>query len=146
VLAAATEILLDLGYTPGWSDSSLGVITAAKNSIHRCPASRSPGEIIFFPVAVVCAASAVLQGVPADRVAQGIWPKTYDYPCVDRLLFTTKPAGTARKCCDVRVLIQRAFPETGSDRLAGGWVYADAAAHNDFFNQLAAKLATLQPE
>ncbi|MBM3852570.1 MAG: hypothetical protein FJ399_05385 [Verrucomicrobia bacterium] len=143
VLAAATEILEDLGYTPDWSNSSLGVITASKNSIHRAPATRSPGEIIFFPVAVTAASIGVLRGFPPDQVAASIWPKTYDYPCFDRVSLTTTRAGTAGKCCQVRVLIQRTFPGKDKDQFAGGWVYANPAVHGNFFNRLAAKLATL---
>jgi hypothetical protein len=142
VQTAATDLLQELGYTPGWSDSSLGGITASKNSIRRAPAERTPGEIILFPVvAALATVGDTMRGVPPDQVAKSIWPKTRDYPCFDRLLLTTSRAGTAGKCCQVRLLIQR----TCWEPFCCGCVYTDSAAHNEIFNQLAVKLANLSP-
>lgn len=155
VVTAAESVLQDLGYALTAGESALGVVAASKSNLHREPVKplrEYLGTVAGF--GLISALSPVLAGVGVasttyaaltaatkkDADGRPVVP-TRDYPCVDRVLLTVTRGGTEEKCCIVRVLIQRTFPEAGTGRYAGGWVVADAAVHQDFFNRLAAKLA-----
>jgi len=155
VLTAAHAVLQDLGYQIAASESELGAVAASKSDVHRVPVK--PLQEFLGSAAgfgLIAALSPVLAGVGIAGMTYAVLTAdkktdpegrpqipTRDYPCIDRVLLTTARGGTEEKCCNVRVVIQRAFPETGTDRYVGGWVVADAAGHADFFNRLAAKLA-----
>ena len=156
VLAAAGAVLQELGYAAGTSEASLGVIAAAKEDIHRVPLKQGlinyAGMAVGFGLAAAVAPVAAgiglagltveaLKPVKPDDTGRRARKVINDYPCVDRLVLTTTRGGTEGKCCIVRVVVQRAFPEPGTDRYANGWVVTDAAVYQDFFNRLAARLA-----
>jgi hypothetical protein len=155
VLDAAHAVLQDLGYQVAASEAALGAVAASKSDVHRVPLK--PLQEYLGTAAgfgLIAAFSPVLAGVgvagityaaltaekKTDPDGRPLIP-TRDYPCIDRVLLTTVRGGTEEKCCNVRVVIQRTFPEAGTDRYAGGWVVADATVHQEFFNRLAAKLA-----
>jgi hypothetical protein len=155
MLTAAHAVLQDLGYEIVESEAALGAVAASKRDVHRVPVNalrETLGSVagfgligVMMPVlgGVGIAAmtySALTAEKKTDPDGRPVIP-TRDYPCIDRLLLTMVRGGTGEKCCIVRVVMQRAFPEAGTDRFVGGWVVADATVHQDFFNRLATKLA-----
>ncbi|MDO8631446.1 MAG: hypothetical protein Q7R41_13245, partial [Phycisphaerales bacterium] len=136
-------VIRELGYELGSSDASLGAIAAAKPEVHRVPI-----EITWRNRAGLAAES--VRQPKSDAAKSEPRKTTRDYPCLDRISVAINRDGTAGKCCDVYVLMQRGFPKSavgqpggGSlspDRFEGGWIVADAAVYRNFFDRLAAKV------